>query len=274
LKEEIIALNEEPKFSPECQQDCFNAIQRLADSNYQLNFEPDTDLSAKVIFPASEEEKLGIEDARFVKFQEDNGKTVYYATYTAYDGSTIMPQLIKTHDFTHFKMRTLNGDPMKDKDVALFPRKINGRYAMLGRQDGTNIYIMFADDHIQFWNESQVLQKPCEPWELIKIGTCSPPIETSEGWLVLTHGVGPVRVYSLGAILLDLDDPTKLIARLKEPLLRPFEHQKIGYVPNTVYTCGAIVHNDHLIIPYSLSDVQPAIAKVKLDELLDAMDRV
>ncbi len=270
LKEGIAALSEEPRFSSERQQRCFNAMQRLADSNYQLDFDPDTELSEKVIFPISEEEKVGIEDARFVQFHEDDGETIYYATYTAFDGSTIMPQLIKTTDFTHFKMRTLNGDPMKNKDIALFPRKINGQYAMLGRQDGESNYIMFSD-HIQFWQDSQIIQEPCEPWELIKIGNCGSPIETPEGWLVLTHGVGPVRVYSLGAILLDLDDPTKVIGRLKEPLLKPLEHQEIGYVPNVVYTCGAMVHNDHLIIPYSLSDVQPAIARLKLDELLDAL---
>ncbi|SMO45147.1 glycoside hydrolase family 130 protein [Fodinibius sediminis] len=272
LKNEIKALSDEPKFPEKEQLKCFKDMQRLADSNYELNFHEDHDLSERVIFPVSEEESGGIEDARFVQFRKDNGELVYYGTYTAYDGKTIMPQLIETYDFNHFKINTLNGNAIKNKNLALFPRKINDQYVMLSRQDGENNHIMFSDS-IYFWQHSEIIQEPMEPWELIQIGNCGSPIETEYGWLVLTHGVGPIRTYSIGAILLDLEDPTKVIGRLEDPLLRAMEEERIGYVPNVVYTCGALRHYDRLIIPYSMSDVQPAIASVKIKELVDAMKK-
>lgn len=270
LEEQMAALSDKPKFSDKSQLESFEDMSRLADSNYDFVFDSESNLSERVIFPVAEDEKGGIEDARFIPFQKDNGDIIYFATFTAYDGSNILPQLIETKDFIHFKIRTLSGDAVRDKDMALFPRKINGRFAMLGRQDGVNIHIMFSEN-IRHWDESEILQEPSEPWELIQMGTCAPPIETSQGWLVLTHGVGPMRAYSIGAILLDLEDPTKIIKRLKTPLLKALEQQRVGYVPNVVYTCGALLHKDQLIIPYALSDIQPAIARVKLDDLLDAM---
>lgn len=270
LKKEITNLSNNPQFPNKKQLECFKDMQRLAESNYELNFHPDHDLSERVIFPVSEEERGGIEDARFVQFHGEDGKTVYYGTYTAFDGKTIIPQLIETEDFNHFKISTLNGSAIQNKNMALFPRKIDGKYVMLSRQDGENNHIMFSDS-LYFWQNSQIIQEPFEPWELVQLGNCGCPIETDEGWLVLTHGVGPMRTYSIGAIMLDLDDPTKVIGRLEEPLLKAMEQERIGYVPNVVYTCGAIVHQGQLIIPYSMSDIQPAIATVSMDELLNAL---
>jgi len=274
LKEQITELSENPKFEYRLQVECFKNMQYLADSDYQLNFEPNQDLSERVIFPVSDQESGGIEDARFVKFDyRDGGEDVYYATYTAYDGRSIMPQLIETYDFNEFKIMPLYGDAVKNKGMALFPRKIDGKYVMLSRQDGENNHIMFSD-RLLHWNESQIIQRPAESWEMVQLGNCGSPIELPEGWLVLTHGVGPMRTYSIGAILLDIDDPTKMIGRLKKPFLTPDKDDVIGYVPNVVYTCGAILHNGHLIIPHAISDFNPAVASVKIDDLLDAMTEV
>jgi predicted GH43/DUF377 family glycosyl hydrolase len=270
LKSEMSKLSDEPKFSHEDQIKGFNQMHHLADSNYQLRFDQTSELSERVIYPVSEEEEGGMEDARFVQFQEEDGSITYYGTYTAYDGSNIIPQLIETKDFTHFKMRTMYGKAAKDKDMALFPRKINGQYVMLSRQDAVNIHIMFSEN-IRQWKKAEILLRPTEPWEFVQMGACAPPIETPQGWLVIIHGVGPMRAYSLGAILLDIDDPSRVIKRLKKPLIKALEHQLIGYVPNVVYTCGAIVHNEQLVIPYALSDIKPAVAQIALDELLDAM---
>lgn len=270
LEKQIARLSENPQFPNDRQLNCFNNMHRLANSNYQLDFRQDHKLSERVIFPVSEEERGGIEDARFVQFYGDNGDSMYYATYTAYNGKTIMPQLIETRDFKHFEISTLNGKAIKNKGMALFPRKINGRYAMLSRQDGQNNYIMFSD-HLHFWQEYERIQEPNEPWEFIQLGNCGSPMETEQGWLVLTHGVGPVRTYSISAILLDLDDPTQMIARLEQPLLHPQEEEREGYVPNVVYTCGALLHQDRLIIPYAMSDIKSGIASVKVEELIDAM---
>jgi predicted GH43/DUF377 family glycosyl hydrolase len=272
LKKEISNLSETPKFTSQRQLRGFNHMHRLANSNYRLKFESNSNISERVIFPISEVEKGGIEDARFVPFENEDGERIYYATYTAYDGSSVMPQLIETHDFRHFTIRTLNGDAVQNKDLALFPRKVDGQYVMLGRQDGINNHIMFSED-ILCWEESEIIQKPSEPWEFVQLGNCGSPIETERGWLMLYHGVGPIRAYSIGAALLDLEDPSKIIARLKQPLLMPDKDQQIGYVPNVVYTCGIIKHQGWLVIPYAMSDIQPAFASVKLDELLDAMQK-
>ncbi|NOY53639.1 MAG: glycosidase [Deltaproteobacteria bacterium] len=242
----------------------------LAGSNYALRFRKDRRISEKVIFPVSENESRGIEDARFVRFCDDRGSATYYATYTAYNGFDILPMLLETRDFDNFKIRTLNGKAVQNKGMALFPRKINGKYMMISRQDGENIYIM-SSDNLHFWHEAQLLQKPEYPWEFIQIGNCGSPLETESGWILLTHGVGPMRKYCIGACLLDLEDPTKVIGRLSEPLLSPTEEEREGYVPNVLYTCGAIIHNKELVIPYSMSDTSSGIAVVSVKNLLSRM---
>ena len=273
LKEEINYLSENPKYDRDRQVRCFHHMLRLADSNYQVEFPENSEISERIIFPVSEEESGGIEDARFVKFTKENGETIYYGTYTAYDGNSILPQMIETKDFRRFKVRTLNGNAVRNKNMALFPRKIKGKYVMLSRQDGENNHIMFSDE-INFWQQSKIIQRPRKPWEYIQIGNCGSPVETSEGWLVLTHGVGPVRTYSMGAILLDLEDPSRMIGHLKDPLIRAEEHERSGYVPNVVYTCGATIHHDRLIIPYAVADTQPALASVPVDDVIGAMTRL
>jgi predicted GH43/DUF377 family glycosyl hydrolase len=243
----------------------------LAESNYEVNFAPDSRPSQRVLFPSAPSQSNGIEDARFVRFQKDDGSFAYYATYTAYDGKITLPQLLETPDFVHFKFSTLNGPAVQNKGMALFPRKINGQYVMLSRQDDENILLMFSDN-IHFWQTPKVLLSPAQPWEFIKIGNCGSPIETEAGWLVLSHGVGAMRKYCIGAFLLDLNDPTRAIGRLREPLLSPNESEREGYVPNVVYTCGALLHGRELIIPYAMSDSATSFAAVPLDELLAAME--
>jgi predicted GH43/DUF377 family glycosyl hydrolase len=245
-------------------------IWTLARSNYQVQFQPEQRLSERILFPASPSQRNGIEDARFAHFKNDDGTYVYFATYTAYDGQVIMPQLVETSDFLLFRFITLNGPAAENKGMAIFPRKINGLYAMLSRQDNENIYLMFSDN-VHFWYERKVLLKPTFPWELVQIGNCGSPIETQAGWLVLSHGVGPLRKYCIGAFLLDRDDPSKVIGRLREPLLKPNENEREGYVPNVVYTCGALLHNGELIIPYGLADHATGFATVPLDDVLAAM---
>jgi len=271
--EKIGILRAKPQFSERIQNRTFEIMRWLADSNYEVGFHPDHPISERVIFPVSKNESRGIEDARFVQFFNDNGEVVYFATYTAYNGVTILPQLIETKDFIKFNILTLNGKAVKNKGMALFPRKIGGRYAMLSRQDGENNHIMFSDN-IHFWQKSQIIQEPEFPWEFMQIGNCGSPLETDEGWIVLTHGVGPMRQYCIGAMLLDLENPTKIIARLDAPLLVPHEKEREGYVPNVVYSCGALIHNNELIIPYAMSDVNSGIATVAVKELLNCMRAV
>jgi predicted GH43/DUF377 family glycosyl hydrolase len=242
----------------------------LAESNYEVNFTPESQVSQRVLFPSAPSQSNGIEDARFVHFHNDDGSFTYYATYTAYDGKITLPQLLETPDFVHFKFRTLNGPAVQNKGMALFPRKINGQYVMLSRQDDENILLMFSDN-IHFWQTPKVLLTPEQPWEFIKLGNCGAPIETEAGWLVLTHGVGAMRKYCLGAFLLDLNDPTRVIGRLRDPLLSPNEAEREGYVPNVVYTCGALLHGRELVIPYAMSDSATSFATVSLDELLAAL---
>jgi predicted GH43/DUF377 family glycosyl hydrolase len=246
------------------------AIWRLADSNYQVQFQPSQDLSERIIFPASPSQRNGIEDARFVCFRNDDGSVVYYATFTAYDGRVVMPELLETDDFLQFRFITLNGPAAQNKGMALFPRKVNGLYAMLSRQDNENLYLVLSDN-VHFWYEPRLILGPASPWELVQIGNCGSPIETDAGWLVLSHGVGPMRQYCIGAFLLDKDDPSKVIGRLREPLLRPTEDERHGYVPNVVYTCGALVHGGQLILPYAYADHATGFATVALDQVLDAM---
>jgi predicted GH43/DUF377 family glycosyl hydrolase len=243
----------------------------LAESNYEVRFSAESHVTQRVIFPSTPSQSNGIEDARFVRFQNADGSSTYYATYTAYDGKIILPQLLETSDFLHFKFITLNGPAVQNKGMALFPRKINDRYAMLSRQDDENILVMFSDN-IHFWHTPKVLLSPAQPWEFIKMGNCGSPLETEAGWLVLSHGVGAMRKYCLGAFLLDLKDPTRVIGRLREPLLSPNEAEREGYVPNVVYTCGALLHGRELVIPYAMSDSATSFATVPLDELLAAME--
>jgi predicted GH43/DUF377 family glycosyl hydrolase len=227
-------------------------------------------MSERIIFPVSPNESNGIEDARFVRFTDDDGSVTYYATYTAYNGHSILPQLIETLDFLHFRVLTLNGSAVQNKGMALFPRRIDGRYVMLSRQDDENILIMYSDNP-HFWSDPKILLRPAEIWESVKIGNCGSPIETEAGWLVITHGVGPMRKYCIGAALLDLDDPTKVIGRLREPLLEPEDNERDGYVPNVVYSCGSILHGRELILPFAISDRASAIASMPLDDVISAI---
>jgi predicted GH43/DUF377 family glycosyl hydrolase len=242
----------------------------LAQSCFEVQFDADSCLSERVLFPYTAVQSHGIEDARFVLFQDDDGTRTYYGTFTAYDGKEIQPQFLETPDFLHFKFATLNGPAVRNKGMALFPRKIKGLYAMLSRQDYENIYVMFSD-HLHLWRHKQFLLGPKFPWEFIQMGNCGSPIETDRGWLVLSHGVGPMRKYCIGAFLLDHDDPAKVIGRLREPLIVPNEDEREGYVPNVVYSCGSLLHGGQLIIPYGTSDHATTFATVPVDEVLTAM---
>jgi predicted GH43/DUF377 family glycosyl hydrolase len=239
-------------------------------ANYEVRFAEDVNLCERVIYPISAAESNGMEDARFVQFTNEDGSQVYYATYTAYNGHVISLQLLETADFINFKFNKLNGPAIQNKGMALFPRQINGKYAMLSRPDNENNYIMFSDD-LHFWSSKQILTEPAYPWELVQLGNCGSPIETEAGWLVLTHGVGPMRQYSIGAFLLDLNDPTRVIGRLKTPLLTSNENEREGYVPNVVYSCGSLIYNHHLILPYAMSDFASSIAYVNFDVLLNEL---
>ncbi|MFP4145535.1 MAG: glycoside hydrolase family 130 protein [Phycisphaeraceae bacterium] len=242
----------------------------LARSNYHLAVPEGTDPSEVVIFPSSENESKGIEDVRLTRFVEDDGSVCYYGTYTAYNGFRMLPQLLKTRDFTRIAIHTLNGRYVQNKGMALFPRKIGGLYHMISRLDGENMYLM-KSDNVYFWNHAQRLQTPRYPWEFVQIGNCGPPIETEAGWILLTHGVGPMRQYSIGVSLLDLDNPEKVIGHLDEPLIMPDEKERDGYVPNVVYSCGALIHQGMLVIPYAISDRATTFAEVDLDNLLEAL---
>jgi predicted GH43/DUF377 family glycosyl hydrolase len=235
----------------------------------ELIFKPEGDLSERVIFPVTASQSNGIEDARFVQFSNGDRKT-YYATYTAYSGRAIRSELIETSDFRSFRMIPLRGSAARNKGMALFPRKIGGKYAMIARQDNENLYLIYSDD-IYTWDGGQAILKPQFPWEFVQIGNCGSPIELDEGWLLLTHGVGAVRKYSIGAALLDKNDPSKVLARSREPILRPEPSEREGYVPNVVYTCGAMRHKNQIILPYAVSDTFSNFATFKISALLEAM---
>jgi predicted GH43/DUF377 family glycosyl hydrolase len=245
----------------------------LAKANYEIGYSPEQNISERVVFPSSPTEANGIEDARFVQFREDDGSVRYYATYTAFDGKVILPQILETDDFHRFRISTLNGPEVRNKGFALFPRKVKGLYAMLSRQDNENIYLMYSD-LLHFWYTKELIAKPTYAWEFVQLGNCGSPIETEAGWLVLTHGVGAMRKYALGAFLLDLEEPSRVIARLETPLLEPDANEREGYVPNVVYTCGGVLHNRELVIPYAMSDYASTFGTVCVDEVLDAMVRV
>jgi len=247
-----------------------NQMMWLASSHYEIHFSIDSSISERVIFPVSATEQGGIEDARFVKFTDDNGDVTYYATYTAYDGIAILPKLISTKDFYDFKILPINGEIAQNKGMALFPRKINDKYVMLCRIDGVNNYIAYSDN-INIWHKAKIIQRPKYPWELVQLGNSGSPIETKDGWLVITHAVGSMREYTLGASLYELENPEIEIGRLNDPLMVPNEDEREGYVPNVIYSCGSMIHNEDLIIPYAMSDHASTYATVNLRELLDVL---
>ncbi len=244
----------------------------LADSFYDVQFSLDSDITERVIFPVSESESRGIEDARFVRFVDDDKAENIYATYTAYNGHTILPKLLSTKDFYTFRIMPLHGNGALNKNLALFPKKIKGKYAMLARIDGVNNYLMYSD-RVTVWNNPVIIQEPRFPWEFTHIGNCGSPIWTQEGWLVISHGVGAMRRYCIGASLFDLDDPSREIGRLAEPLLAPREDEREGYVPNVVYSCGSIIHNNSLILPYAVSDYSSTYGVVDMIQLIDALKK-
>jgi predicted GH43/DUF377 family glycosyl hydrolase len=235
----------------------------------EVIFKPDGDISERVIFPVTESQSNGIEDARFVEF-DDGGRRTFHATYTAYSGKAIRSELIETTDFISFRMSPLKGAAARNKGMALFPRRIDGKYAMISRQDNENLYLIYSDD-LYSWDGGQAILKPQFPWEFVRIGNCGSPIELDNGWLLLTHGIGPVRKYSIGAVLLDKRDPSKVLARSREPLVRPEPSEREGYVPNVVYTCGAMRLNDQIILPYAVSDTFSSFATIKIAALMQAM---
>lgn len=250
--------------------EAYEEVLWLMNSFYDIQFKHDSDISERVIFPISDAESRGIEDARFVRFTDDDGSESIMGTYTAYNGHAILPKLITTEDFYTFRVMPLYGEGSLGKGMALFPKKINGKYAMLGRMDGVNNYLMYSARPNE-WKNPLLIQKPRYAWEFTQVGNCGSPLWTEEGWLVITHGVGAMRRYCIGASLFDLDDPSKEIGRLPEPLLSPLEDEREGYVPNVVYSCGSMIHNESLILPYAVSDYSSSYAVVDLKELLDAL---
>jgi predicted GH43/DUF377 family glycosyl hydrolase len=246
------------------------SIHWLASSNYESSFAPESHISERVLFPAGPAESHGMEDARFVRFTYDDGTATYFAPYTAFDGYQILPQLIETKDFVSFSIATLNGACAKNKGIAIFPRMIGGRYAALARLDNENNFLM-QSDNVHFWHHSEMIQAPERSWETTQIGNCGSPLETEAGWLVITHGVGPMRQYAIGALLLDKEDPTRVVGHLAEPLLEPAADERDGYVPNVVYSCGSMISNGRLVLPYGFADVGTRIATVRLDDLLEGL---
>ena len=247
-----------------------HTIMFLAQSNYHIDLAAGTPLSEIVIFPMSPSESHGIEDLRMVRFVEDDGSVAHYGTYTAYNGYRTLPMLMSCNDFRRIEIHSLNGAAALNKGMALFPRRIGGNYVMCSRIDGENLFISYSDE-ITFWERADRLIAPKFPWELMQIGNCGSPIETPAGWLLLTHGVGPMRCYAIGAMLLDLHDPLKVIGHLHEPLIAPLDEEREGYVPNVVYTCGAMVHGDHLLIPYAQADKSTGISAVQFSRLIDRL---
>lgn len=239
-----------------------------SDEHYRVTYTPESLLSERVLFPVTARESNGLEDARFVRL--DGEEPRYLATATAYDGKGIHSQLIETTDFRQFELRPLQGSAVRNKGLAFFPRQVNGDWLMLGRQDSENIHLM-SSDQPDCWHHSQVLLRPQEPWEFIQLGNCGSPLETEAGWLVLTHGVGPVREYCIGAALLNLHDPTQVIGRLRQPLLRAADDERDGYVPNVVYSCGGLIHADLLWLPYAVSDRATRLARLPLAPLIEAL---
>lgn len=235
----------------------------------ELIFNHGDTLCERVIFPVTGAQANGLEDARFVKFDDDS-RQVYYATYTAYSGRQIRSELLETEDFKSFRLTPLGGRAAHNKGMALFPRKIKGRYAMIARHDNENLYLIYSDD-LYNWEGGEPILQPEYPWEFVQIGNCGSPIELDDCWLLLTHGVGAVRKYAIGAVLLDKEDPSKVLARSREPLIRPDPKEREGYVPNVVYTCGAMRHGERIILPYGVSDTFTNFATIEIRDLMQAM---
>lgn len=265
--EDVVAAAEGKRAPCRLSEPACRALEWLATSNYELVFPIESELSERVISPGSAVESHGLEDARFVRFTDDDGSVTYYATYTAYDGFRILPQLIRTVDFVSFRILTLSGACAENKGAALFPRRIDGRYAALCRYDAESNFVMRSDS-LRTWEEADKIESPELPWGLARLGNCGSPLETDAGWLVITHAVGPFREYSLGAILLDLDDPSRVVGRLDEPLLVSSDDERDGYVPNVVYSCGSLIHGDELILPYGVADRTTRIARIPIEPLL------
>ncbi|MFP4153552.1 MAG: glycosidase, partial [Alkalispirochaeta sp.] len=272
LETALEALERGDQSLPKHARDTIQRVRSLLYSHYRLTFPEDGDLSERVIYPVGPTERAGIEDARFVRFTREDGSTTYYAVYTAFDGNVVLPQLLQTDDFTTFSVSTLNGAEVENKGMALFPRKVAGSYVMVGRQDNENLYLMFSD-RLLFWRKKRLLLRPTFPWECVQIGNSGAPLETEAGWLLFTHGVGPMRTYSIGAVLLDREDPCRVIGRLSEPLLTPTPTEREGYVPNVVYSCGPMIHQEKVILPYAASDYVTRFAVMDLHELVEALLR-
>ena len=252
------------------EQQMIHTIHWLASSNYWVTFAADSHISQHILTPNGPAESHGMEDARFVRFTETDDASTYYGTYTAYDGLNILPQLIETADFRTFRVATLSGTGAVNKGLALFPRRVGGKYMALGRSDGESNYLMWTD-HVRSWNHTQRIQMPARPWEITQIGNAGAPLETEAGWLLITHGVGPMRQYALGAVLLDIDEPNRMIGHLREPLLVSEEDERDGYVPNVVYSCGSLLHDGNIVIAYGASDTVTRFASVSVDSLLGAL---
>ncbi|HYJ50404.1 MAG TPA: glycosylase [Microbacterium sp.] len=247
-------------------------LREIAATAYHADFPTDSPLSGRVLLPVTAEENNGVEDARFVLFTHPDGRTEYRATYTAYNGRDIAPRLITSDDLVGFAMHRLTGSGAVNKGMALFPRLVGGKHLALSRVDGESISLASSDDG-EIWDDRGVVHRPTEMWEVIQVGNCGAPIETPDGWLVLTHGVGPLRTYCLGALLLDLDDPSRVLARTTTPLLRPEGEMRTGYVPRVVYSCGAIVHNGTLWIPVGVGDSRIRVYSIEIAALIAAMTR-
>ncbi len=263
-----VKTNEFLSFDGVTQDELFHVL----DTNYDVITDGDAPICERVIFPNAVGESMGMEDVRFVAFTE-NDKTRYIGTYTAYNGHKISPQLIITDDFVQFKVRSMYGAAVSDKGMALFPEKIDGKYVMLGRQGGENITMMYSDD-LFIWEDYEEIMTPQNSWSYVQLGNCGSPIKTNKGWLVITHAVGPLRKYVLGAILLDLKNPSKIIKKLNKPLLSPNEEEREGYVPNVVYSCGSMAHKGNIIVPYAMSDSASTFAAINIEELLNEMDEL
>ncbi|MEY4169672.1 MAG: hypothetical protein RLZ94_745 [Actinomycetota bacterium] len=245
-------------------------LQSLSTSSYEVDFDPSTDLSERVLWPTSTDERRGIEDARFTRFTDERGSVLYRASYTGFDGTRVVSRILETEDFRIFTSMPLSGTAVRNKGVAFFPRLIEGAHLALSRWDRETNSIAYSSDGYH-WDDYVTFHVATEPWELIHVGNCGPPLETDDGWLVLTHGAGPMRRYVIGAILLDLEDPTKVIATYPGPLIAPQEDERNGYVPNVVYSCGGLIYRGTLVLPYGVSDCATRIARIDVDALLSRM---
>jgi predicted GH43/DUF377 family glycosyl hydrolase len=243
----------------------------LSTSSYEVDFDPSTDLSERVLWPTSTDERRGIEDARITRFTDDVGQVIYRASYTGFDGMRVVSRILETTDFRTFTSMPMSGTAVRNKGVAFFPRLIEGMYVALSRWDRESNSIAYSVDGYH-WDDYVTYHVSTEPWELTHVGNCGPPMETESGWLVLTHGTGPMRRYAISALLLDLADPSRVIAKFPGPLLTPQADERNGYVPNVVYSCGGLIYRGSLVLPYGISDCATRIARVNVEHLLGRME--